>query len=192
VALLGHGTATGVEAADLQALAADLPGHGITVALITQPDRVNRTGAGSAPARAAARCLYSVTASRSCRRWRVVGVSTPSRRHASAVVRYTSSKRAATATETLGSSLRRCMHCGYEASLLRASSCPQPYVKQVTQRIADEVQRHDGQCDAGADREDQPPVAILHVLDTDRELVAPVDARVMQAETKEAQPGTWH
>lgn len=47
VALLGHGTATGVEAADLQALAAALPGHGITVALITQPYRMNRTRAGS-------------------------------------------------------------------------------------------------------------------------------------------------
>jgi predicted alpha/beta-hydrolase family hydrolase len=40
VALLGHGTATGVEAADLQALAAVLPWHGITVALVTQPYRV--------------------------------------------------------------------------------------------------------------------------------------------------------
>ena len=40
VALLGHGTATGVEAADLQALAAVLPRHGITVALVTQPYRV--------------------------------------------------------------------------------------------------------------------------------------------------------
>jgi predicted alpha/beta-hydrolase family hydrolase len=40
VALLGHGTATGVEAADLQALAAVLPEHGITVALVTQPYRV--------------------------------------------------------------------------------------------------------------------------------------------------------
>jgi predicted alpha/beta-hydrolase family hydrolase len=40
VALLGHGTATGVEAADLQALAAALPRHGITVALVTQPYRV--------------------------------------------------------------------------------------------------------------------------------------------------------
>jgi uncharacterized protein len=40
VALLGHGTATGVEAADLQALAAVLPKHGITVALVTQPYRV--------------------------------------------------------------------------------------------------------------------------------------------------------
>jgi uncharacterized protein len=40
VALLGHGTATGVEAADLQALAAVLPQRGITVALVTQPYRV--------------------------------------------------------------------------------------------------------------------------------------------------------
>jgi predicted alpha/beta-hydrolase family hydrolase len=40
VALLGHGTATGVEAADLQALAAVLPRHGTTVALVTQPYRV--------------------------------------------------------------------------------------------------------------------------------------------------------
>jgi hypothetical protein len=41
VALLGHGTVNGVEAADLQALAAALPGHGITVVLITQPYRMN-------------------------------------------------------------------------------------------------------------------------------------------------------
>jgi hypothetical protein len=47
VALLGHGTATGVEAADLQALAADLPRHGISVALVTQPYRMNRTRSGS-------------------------------------------------------------------------------------------------------------------------------------------------
>ena len=40
VALLGHGTATGVEAADLQALAAVLPQHGTAVALVTQPYRV--------------------------------------------------------------------------------------------------------------------------------------------------------
>jgi predicted alpha/beta-hydrolase family hydrolase len=40
VALLGHGTATGVEAADLQALAVVLPQRGITVALVTQPYRV--------------------------------------------------------------------------------------------------------------------------------------------------------
>ncbi len=38
--LLGHGTATGVEAADLQALARALPPIGITVALVTQPYRV--------------------------------------------------------------------------------------------------------------------------------------------------------
>jgi uncharacterized protein len=47
VVLLGHGTATGVEAADLQGLAAVLPGHGITVALVTQPYRMNRTRTGS-------------------------------------------------------------------------------------------------------------------------------------------------
>lgn len=40
VALLGHGTATGVEAADLQALAVVLPRHGITIALVTQPYRI--------------------------------------------------------------------------------------------------------------------------------------------------------
>ena len=47
VALLGHGTATGVEAADLQALAADLPRRGIIVALVTQPYRMSRTRNGS-------------------------------------------------------------------------------------------------------------------------------------------------
>jgi uncharacterized protein len=46
-AVLGHGTATGVEAPDLQALAAALPGHGVTVALVTQPYRMSRTRAGS-------------------------------------------------------------------------------------------------------------------------------------------------
>jgi hypothetical protein len=40
--LLGHGTATGVEAADLQALARALPPIGITVALVTQPYRIER------------------------------------------------------------------------------------------------------------------------------------------------------
>jgi uncharacterized protein len=40
--LLGHGTATGVEAADLQTLARALPPFGITVALVTQPYRVER------------------------------------------------------------------------------------------------------------------------------------------------------
>jgi predicted alpha/beta-hydrolase family hydrolase len=38
--VLGHGTATGVEAADLQALAQALPLLGITVVLVTQPYRV--------------------------------------------------------------------------------------------------------------------------------------------------------
>jgi uncharacterized protein len=40
VALLGHGSATGVEAPDLQALADALPQQGITVALVTQPYRL--------------------------------------------------------------------------------------------------------------------------------------------------------
>jgi predicted alpha/beta-hydrolase family hydrolase len=47
VALLGHGTATGVEAADLQALAAALPPQGVSVVLVTQPYRMNRTRSGS-------------------------------------------------------------------------------------------------------------------------------------------------
>src|SRR5882762_11589920 len=38
--VLGHGTATGVEAQDLQALARVLPPVGITVVLVTQPYRV--------------------------------------------------------------------------------------------------------------------------------------------------------
>src|SRR5260370_29586301 len=42
VAVLGHGSATGVEAPDLQALAAALPALGITVALVTQPYRLAR------------------------------------------------------------------------------------------------------------------------------------------------------
>src|ERR1700693_6629188 len=38
--MLGHGTATGVEAMDLQALAGALPPLGYTVVLVTQPSRV--------------------------------------------------------------------------------------------------------------------------------------------------------
>jgi predicted alpha/beta-hydrolase family hydrolase len=40
VVVLGHGSATGVEAPDLQAIAAALPMLGITVALVTQPYRL--------------------------------------------------------------------------------------------------------------------------------------------------------
>jgi hypothetical protein len=50
VALLGHGSVTGVEAPDLQALAAVLPRRGITVALVTQPYRLGRTQTGSGEA----------------------------------------------------------------------------------------------------------------------------------------------
>ena len=42
VALLGHGSATGVESADLQALAAALPPRDITVGLVTQPYRFEK------------------------------------------------------------------------------------------------------------------------------------------------------
>jgi uncharacterized protein len=41
VALLGHGSATGIEAADLQALADALPRRGVPVALVTQPYRLD-------------------------------------------------------------------------------------------------------------------------------------------------------
>src|SRR5260221_4116622 len=40
LAVLGHGSATGIESADLQALAEALPGQGITVGLVTQPYRL--------------------------------------------------------------------------------------------------------------------------------------------------------
>ena len=43
VALLGHGSATGVEAPDLQALAGALPRQGVSVALVTQPYRLGRS-----------------------------------------------------------------------------------------------------------------------------------------------------
>jgi len=42
IVMLGHGSATGVEAPDLQAIAAALPPLGFTVALITQPYRLAR------------------------------------------------------------------------------------------------------------------------------------------------------
>jgi predicted alpha/beta-hydrolase family hydrolase len=47
ILLMSHGTATGVEAADLQAIARVLPADGITVALMTQPYRVDRNPAAS-------------------------------------------------------------------------------------------------------------------------------------------------
>jgi predicted alpha/beta-hydrolase family hydrolase len=47
VLLMGHGTATGVEVADLQAIASVLPADGVTVALMTQPYRVDRNPAVS-------------------------------------------------------------------------------------------------------------------------------------------------
>jgi uncharacterized protein len=47
VALLGHGSVTGIESADLQALADALPRRGITVGLVTQPYRLEANpGAG--------------------------------------------------------------------------------------------------------------------------------------------------
>jgi predicted alpha/beta-hydrolase family hydrolase len=50
VAVLGHGSVTGIESADLQALAVALPPRGITVALVTQPYRLegNPAAAGEA------------------------------------------------------------------------------------------------------------------------------------------------
>ena len=50
VALLGHGSATGVESDDLQALAGALPPRGLTVGLVTQPYRLegNPGAAGEA------------------------------------------------------------------------------------------------------------------------------------------------
>jgi predicted alpha/beta-hydrolase family hydrolase len=42
IVALGHGSATGVDAPDLQAIAAALPPRGITVALVTQPYRLAR------------------------------------------------------------------------------------------------------------------------------------------------------
>jgi uncharacterized protein len=44
VMVLGHGSATGVESADLQAVAGVLPTQGIAVALITQPYRLAGRG----------------------------------------------------------------------------------------------------------------------------------------------------
>ncbi|MCW5250481.1 MULTISPECIES: alpha/beta family hydrolase [unclassified Streptomyces] len=40
VLALGHGAGGGIEARDLRALAAELPGHGVSVALVEQPWRV--------------------------------------------------------------------------------------------------------------------------------------------------------
>ncbi|MEU9242099.1 alpha/beta family hydrolase [Streptomyces sp. NPDC048385] len=48
VLALGHGAGGGIEARDLQAVAAVLPGHGVTVALVEQPWRV--AGKKMAPA----------------------------------------------------------------------------------------------------------------------------------------------
>jgi uncharacterized protein len=47
--VLGHGAGNGIEARDLAALAADLPGQGITVALFEQPWRVAGRRIATAP-----------------------------------------------------------------------------------------------------------------------------------------------
>jgi predicted alpha/beta-hydrolase family hydrolase len=64
VALLGHGSATGIEAADLQALAYALPRQGITVALVTQPYRLgtNRGAADEASLDAAWSAVWPLAA----------------------------------------------------------------------------------------------------------------------------------
>lgn len=49
VLALGHGSATGIDSPDLQALATTLPGHGITVALVEQPWLVSGAFASAAP-----------------------------------------------------------------------------------------------------------------------------------------------
>ncbi|WP_432134181.1 MULTISPECIES: alpha/beta hydrolase family protein [unclassified Streptomyces] len=49
VLAVGHGAGGGVEARDLQALAAELPAHGVTVALVEQPWRVAGKKVAPAP-----------------------------------------------------------------------------------------------------------------------------------------------
>ncbi|MBZ4324381.1 hydrolase, partial [Streptomyces sp. SCA2-4] len=49
VLALGHGAGGGVEARDLQALAAALPAHGVNVALVEQPWRVAGRKVAPAP-----------------------------------------------------------------------------------------------------------------------------------------------
>ncbi|MFF8590968.1 alpha/beta family hydrolase [Streptomyces sp. NPDC015220] len=46
---VGHGAGGGIEARDLQALAGELPGHGVTVALVEQPWRVAGKKVAPAP-----------------------------------------------------------------------------------------------------------------------------------------------
>jgi uncharacterized protein len=46
IVVLGHGSAAGIDAPDLQAIAAALPPLGITVALVTQPYRLVRSNGG--------------------------------------------------------------------------------------------------------------------------------------------------
>jgi predicted alpha/beta-hydrolase family hydrolase len=64
VALLGHGSATGVEAPDLQALATALPAKGVVVGLVTQPYRLdgNRSATGEAALDAAWTAVWALAA----------------------------------------------------------------------------------------------------------------------------------
>jgi len=64
VALLGHGSATGIESADLQALAGALPSRNVTVGLVTQPYRleVNPGAAGEAALDLAWTAVWSAAA----------------------------------------------------------------------------------------------------------------------------------
>src|SRR5580658_7809204 len=71
----------------------------------------------------------------------------------------------------------------------RRLAASQPDVRRVAERVADEVQRHHGQHDAGQDRPDQPPVAVRQVPGTVREHVAPVDVGVVEPEAEETHVG---
>ena len=63
----------------------------------------------------------------------------------------------------------------------------QPDVQRVAQGVADQVAGHHDKNDRSTDREDQPPVSVLHELHALGEHVAPVLVRVMQPEAQETE-----
>src|SRR6266496_654073 len=77
-------------------------------------------------------------------------------------------------------------HAALPADRGCALPASQPHIRRVAEGVADEVESHHGEDDAGTDWEDQPPVAVLQVLDTVGELITPVHIGEVQAEAEES------
>src|SRR6202046_1591441 len=70
-----------------------------------------------------------------------------------------------------------------------SSSFPEPDLERGAQRVADEVEGDDGQHDRDPGRVDQPPLALVHVVEAVGEHAAPVGGGRRGAESQVAQRG---